>query len=237
MVIDVQGFTVKSKFIPRELAASGVFGFNFRIDLDTNIKIEELDPFDQRQVSYQTRWIHGMYPNSDSPTKYPAEHMPSIIRMVYSLNMSEDKPFMACSNDSMALILNSLEIPFVNLLRGEDRLNRFREVDGYNTLCEEHVYNNRQFTTAYYRCAKEKSEYLWRCLSVRVSVAPGNQQSGSLNRVRSLSPLSQVSSNTSLEGRRKGRSKFRTKWIFRFQDPSNGKEMCIWVILQIFRQE
>lgn len=114
-VIDIQGFNVNDKFIPRQLAVITRDTTTSVIDFKTGINYHELPRHDRRSVKNDQKSIHFLDLEPSVYIRYrpPAEEYINVLkRVALDLDITCEYPIAVC-NPQTEVLLTSANIPFV----------------------------------------------------------------------------------------------------------------------------
>lgn len=152
-VLDIQGFHVNNKFIPRQLAIITRESIVRVFDFKTNINYHELSSEDRRTVKYVQRNVHFL--DCDPPAFVNAPHYSNcrlvIQRLCVEHHITNRRPF-AVNNPQAEILLTEAEIPFVSIR------NFIANLPPTNTIIEYYSQGKALFSAA----AKVAS--LWRLI-------------------------------------------------------------------------
>ena len=163
-VIDIQGFQLSEKFVPREVAmVSENFSQCFEINPELNFR--DLNEKDRQTVIHTTKFLNGLHilPFNDRNFCYlPKESdVGEILKFLYNVVASDDKPFVAVKNKPTLQYLIDLDIPFLDLndpIYSFPNFNDIRNKYGNNYICAYHKRpppnSNIILTCAYRKCAQ-----------------------------------------------------------------------------------
>jgi hypothetical protein len=116
-VIDIQGFHVNNKFIPRQLAVITKDTITSVIDFKTGINYHELSIHDRRGVKNVQKNIHFLDFEPSVYIKYrpSAEEYFNVLRRVaLDLNISRENPI-GVNNPQTELMLTAADVPYVTI--------------------------------------------------------------------------------------------------------------------------
>ena len=163
-VIDIQGFQLSDKFVPREVAmVSENFSQCFEINPELNFK--DLNEKDRQTVIHTTKFLNGLHilPFNDRNFCYlPKESdIGDILKFLYNVVATDEKPFIAVKNQQTLQYLINFNIPHIDLNDSTlnfPNYNAIREKYGNNYICAYHkrppVNSNIILTCAYRKCAQ-----------------------------------------------------------------------------------
>jgi hypothetical protein len=158
-VVDCQGFTVRGTFFPRELAVSAA-NYEFVAEFDVELYGHNLRRHEKRTIVHQINYIHGLGLVASKGCRSYREFS-VVIKAIYDSLATDEKPYFACKNNSLAYALRAVNIPFVDLTTGFEAPTMpqlDKRFQGF-WQCPLHVWtepSKRPIT-----CACRKSSYLW----------------------------------------------------------------------------
>jgi hypothetical protein len=152
-VIDAQGYYLKNRFYPVELAVVGDgFSFNYRL----SAKLYNLSERDAKQCNFVKNKIHGISLNSNSEYLYTSDDVDTLISRIY-LNLKNHfkQVVLGCKNDHLKTIIDKLGVDYVNLAN----VPSLKELDKLYChtpwFCSNHSNQNL-------RCSLRKCVYMWK---------------------------------------------------------------------------
>ena len=163
-VVDIQGFQLMEKFIPREIAlVSENFSQCFEINPELNFR--DLNEKDRQTVIHTTKFLNGLHilPFNDKNFCYlPKESdIGDILKFLYNVVASDDKPLFGVKSEQTLQYLKNFNIPYLDLNDTNlnfPKYNTIREKYGSNYICAYHKRpppnTNIILTCAYRKCAQ-----------------------------------------------------------------------------------
>lgn len=114
-VIDIQGFHIKNKFIPRQIAIITKDTIVKVIDFKTGINYNELPVYDRRSVKQVQREIHFL-DFEPSPFVKAAPHAEEYVTVLRQLaldyNITSENP-LAVNNPQAEILLTEASVPYI----------------------------------------------------------------------------------------------------------------------------
>jgi hypothetical protein len=114
-VIDIQGFHVNNKFVPRQLAVITKDTITSVIDFKTGINYHELCANDRRNVKNLQKNIHFLDFEPSCYINYlpsAEEHITVLRHIAVDLNITSDNPF-GVNNPQTEILLTLADVPYV----------------------------------------------------------------------------------------------------------------------------
>ena len=153
-VIDIQGFYVMNKFIPRQLAVITRDTIVKLIDFKTNVNYNELCTYDRKTVKHVQKYIHFLdfEPSCLLPNTYSADECAKVLRQVaIDFDISADRP-LAVNNPQAELLLTIADIPYVAIR------NLISDLPNTDTIIAQYSRGTSTFS------ASSKVASLWRLI-------------------------------------------------------------------------
>jgi hypothetical protein len=158
--IDAQGFTCNKIFYPREISFISN-KIDIRVEFDTNLSYEHMNPQDHKTNSYLENYVLGM---SLKPLTKTNINCYNFIVEIYEQIISDDKNLLGLKNQQLESILNLLNIPFIDLSKeGCPPINLLNNQFGPIKFCSFHNKNIKNYKSG--RCAHFKAQILWKWLT------------------------------------------------------------------------
>lgn len=115
-VIDIQGFHISNKFIPRQLAIISKDTIVDVIDFKTGIDYHELPTHDRQTIRHVQKNVHFLDLEPSKFLKFVpyADDYITVLRLLaIDYNISSENPF-AINNPQAELLLTAADVPYIN---------------------------------------------------------------------------------------------------------------------------
>lgn len=162
-VIDIQGFQLPDRFIPKEVAFVSE-NYSQCFEINPGISFKDLSDKDKQIVIHTTRYKNGLHilPFNDRNFCYlpKEEDLGNILLTLYNFVASEEKPLVAVKNQQTLKYLSDSGIPFIDLNEEKWEFPNHKAIqEKYNDnyLCSYHkkpFNQNIILTCAYRKCAQ-----------------------------------------------------------------------------------
>lgn len=176
--IDMQGYYIDKKFFPREVSICND-EVDICLEIDCGYRVENFKTIKtENEYNFQKHLIHGIPLESIKKNiglkVHNLEQIEILLKNIYKKAISNDKYLFACKNQQVALMLERLDIPYLNLektaLNNEacPKLTDFDKTIGKGQVwfCPLHTcLPNQESSRKKLRCSLRKSRYIWMWIS------------------------------------------------------------------------
>ena len=117
MVLDLDGYRIKSGFVVREMGWCTSDGYASSLLFESQHKYSHLSAQDKRTVNYVYQRVHAL-PFDAQPAELavPAKIVPQVVRVLYLTSRTLDRPFVAYKGGNLeSTLLRKMKIPAINL--------------------------------------------------------------------------------------------------------------------------
>jgi hypothetical protein len=117
-IVDTQGFQLKDRFIPREVAVVSDYISQCQ-ELDPCIEWNTLTKDEQETIIYSTQFKHGLFYRPFNPDNYcfiyKSKDIGDVLQIWYDMIATDERPLFGYKNPQLGKILSDINIPCIDL--------------------------------------------------------------------------------------------------------------------------